>query len=719
MHGIRQWFWNLGLQRKLNLVFGVTCSVVLLVACAALFIFQDYHFRREMHRDLRATAEIIAANSVGSLTFKDQQGAAEVLAALKAKPHITWARIELSDGTEFARVGGTHPVGWRFEAVTRDGLRVEGFRMLLAQPIAGAGQRLGTLYLFADTGATHATLMGLYAVLCAVVLGVSLLLGLRLSRRLQGIISDPILQLAKTAHVVAQEKNYHVRARKVGADEVGLLTDAFNQMLSQIEADAAALRDMNLDLQCEIEERERVELARRGSDERFRSLTDSASDAIITIDSQGRTISWNKGAREIFGYHEGDIVGEAIAALLPGRHRLGLEEMMETLRAADEFGPASRVIELEGLSQGGSEVPIELSLYAWRTGPEIYFGAIVRNITERRRAAQELEELNRRLLETSRQAGMAEIATSVLHNVGNVLNSVNISASVLEDTIRGGKVGSVHKLATLLQDNAGRLGEFFQSDPRGQKVPAFLNQLANQLGGEQKTQLEELGALRKYIEHIKEIVAMQQSYARVSGVTEVLTPASLVEDALRIDSGQLELSRVEVVREFETVAQTMVDRHKVMQILVNLIRNARHAICEARTEGRRMRVRLYRAAPDQMAIAIVDNGVGIAPENVLRVFQHGYTTKRDGHGFGLHSGANAAKELGGSLTAQSEGPGQGATFTLVLPWKSVENPAHAGSATAFTARNAAASSPAASPAGTPTTPTTPTTHPTSPPAAAA
>lgn len=161
---------------------------------------------------------------------------------------------------------------------------------------------------------------------------------------------------------------------------------------------------------------------------------------------------------------------------------------------------------------------------------------------------------------------------------------------------------------------------------------------------------------------------MQQNYAKVSGAYENLDPAELVEDALRLNVAAFERHHIELVREFEeNNPKVCVDRHKFLQILINLLRNAKHAMEDVSERERRMVIRVGMASPDRVKIVVSDNGIGIPPENLTKIFNHGFTTKKDGHGFGLHSGANAAKEMGGSLTAHSEGPGQGAEFSLELP----------------------------------------------------
>jgi len=288
-------------------------------------------------------------------------------------------------------------------------------------------------------------------------------------------------------------------------------------------------------------------------------------------------------------------------------------------------------------------------------------------VESRKRSQQELESMQQRLMETSRQAGMAEVATGVLHNVGNVLNSVNVSATVLQDRLLKSKLSSLVNTADLLHAHADGLLTFLSEDPRGKRVPGFIVKLASYLTAEQEETLKELSVLAKNIEHIKEIVIMQQSYAKMSGVAEILSPTQLVEDALRMNEAALARHNVKVVREYAEVPPVSIDKHKALQILVNLIRNAKYALDHGTVDEKLLRIRIEASGPDKVSIVIQDNGVGIPQENLVKIFQHGFTTKRDGHGFGLHSGALAAKEMGGKLSVHSEGIGRGAQFLLELP----------------------------------------------------
>lgn len=204
-------------------------------------------------------------------------------------------------------------------------------------------------------------------------------------------------------------------------------------------------------------------------------------------------------------------------------------------------------------------------------------------------------------------------------------------------------------------------------------MPAHLAQLAEHLQAEQETNVREVELLRRNVEHIKGIVAIQQNHAAFGGVKEMVNVADLVEDSLRMNESALSRHQVEVVREFEPVPILNVEKHRLLQILVNLVRNAKHACKHSERADKRLTVRVANGA-GRIRISVIDNGVGIPPENLTRIFNHGFTTRKDGHGFGLHSSALAAQEMGGSLTVHSNGAGLGATFTLELPCPTRENP---------------------------------------------
>ena len=278
------------------------------------------------------------------------------------------------------------------------------------------------------------------------------------------------------------------------------------------------------------------------------------------------------------------------------------------------------------------------------------------------------ERIQTELIGMSRKAGMAEVASGVLHNVGNVLNSVNVSVTIAGEKLRNTKLPRLDQAATLMTDNADNLPAFLQSE-QGRKLPGYLKMLAKHLAEEQKAVVSEINALHKNIDHIKDIVAMQQSLAKVSGVIEMVRATDLVNDALQINITAISNRNVALIKDYKTDKEIFVEKHKVLQILINLIRNAKHACLDSGRLDRRIVVTVEECDMDVIQISVRDNGVGIPPENLTRIFSHGFTTRQNGHGFGLHSAALAARELGGSLSVHSDGEGKGAIFILRLPVK--------------------------------------------------
>ena len=291
-----------------------------------------------------------------------------------------------------------------------------------------------------------------------------------------------------------------------------------------------------------------------------------------------------------------------------------------------------------------------------------------KDITRRKETEAQLAQLQRRLNEASHAAGMAEIATNVLHNVGNVLNSVNVSASLLASRAHSPKATGVKRLVDLLEGQGNNLSAFLAAGNKAAQVLDYLKETLGEMETEQIEAQQELVSLQNNIDHIKEIVAMQQTYAKSSALVETVAVAELVEDSLRLNEGAFGRHGVSVNRMLEDVPPIATQRHKVMQILVNLLRNAKYACDEPGVESKVVTVRVEKRELG-VRISVHDTGIGIAAETMGQLFAHGFTTRALGHGFGLHSAALAARELGGTLTAHSEGLGLGATFTLELPFE--------------------------------------------------
>ncbi|MDA1230126.1 MAG: ATP-binding protein [Planctomycetota bacterium] len=368
-------------------------------------------------------------------------------------------------------------------------------------------------------------------------------------------------------------------------------------------------------------------------------LRRSITQPIYELLHSARRVAVEKDYRKVIPQTSGDELGELTAAY---------NELLATVqRSHDELGCTNNELEHRVSERTGE---LQRAIAGLNT-----------EICER-------ESLQQELVTASRQAGMAEVATGVLHNVGNVLNSVNVSANLVMERQQKSSLSMLNRATDVIREHATDLGSFVTEDRRGQQFPVLLAEMTAALNREAAEQQCELKAIIDNIEHIKEIVTTQQSFARVRGVIEKLSIADLIEDAIRINDSGLRNQGVVIEREVETATEVLTDKHKVLQILVNLVGNAKHALekVDASVATRTLSTRVWQNN-DDVQIDVRDNGVGISAENLVRVFSHGFTTKQDGHGFGLHSSALAAKELGGSLSVASDGVGQGAVFSLRIP----------------------------------------------------
>jgi PAS domain S-box-containing protein len=405
----------------------------------------------------------------------------------------------------------------------------------------------------------------------------------------------------------------------------------------------------------------------RVSERQMSSLIESTGDMVLSVDAKGHLLVINQPAiqsfQERFG-KEGIRRGDSFFNLLPPhRQQVWRNRLDQVLH-----GQRLEIEDVVPASTGTKVLSTSLHPIIGDNGQPVGATLFTRDITARREAEAKLTQLHRSMIDVSRQAGMAEMAAGVLHNVGNTLNSVNISAALLGERLRTSRVVRLARATRLMREHAGDLAAFLTSDTRGRRLPPYLFALSDELLQEQQGSLKDLELLIESIDHVKSIVSMQQATARMAGLEERLQVPQLIDDALRLIGDSFERLSIQVRREYEEVQDVVLDRHKLLQILVNLLSNARHALRDSGREDKVLTIRVRQEAEAKgLRVDISDNGVGIPPENLTRIFSQGFTTKKSGHGFGLHISALAAKELGGTLTCQSGGLGQGATFSLELP----------------------------------------------------
>lgn len=437
--------------------------------------------------------------------------------------------------------------------------------------------------------------------------------------------------------------------------------DQHQLLLDELEK---RVRERTSHLEAETAERERTAQALHQNEQRHRDLLASLPIGVFETTRSGRVKFANPYLLGLVGlpaHFDPTIISLADGRIFPTTDRERFWHRLENEREVRGFAASLRHFD-------GStfDVVINARLKSAPPGEELMAEGTVEDVTVRKRAERELDVLHGQLMLASRQAGMAEVATGVLHNVGNVLTSVNLIVHDVKDRLKSTRLTHLRRVVEALRREQPRLADYLANDPAGQKVPDFLAQLDEHLATENQQLLADVEGLVQHFEHIREIIVTQQGSAQLFGVIETMAPAQLFEDALRLNAESFDRHGIHLERIFEPTPLVKADRHKVLQILVNLLKNAKDALQAKKPGERQLRVRVS-GTGEHVAFSVEDNGPGIAPENLTRIFQHGFTTKPSGHGYGLHTSVLAAREMNGDLVAISAGPGHGATFTLTLP----------------------------------------------------
>ncbi|MCG8651573.1 MAG: ATP-binding protein [Pirellulales bacterium] len=556
-------FGDLSIRYKLAALTAVTTTLALGVCCV-VFVSNDIRLMRRSKVDqLTAIADVIAHNSTAALSFRQQESAISLLESLSERRTIVSAWMLDDRGevfAEYSRKPGDTPPLWEDDS---NHLYQQDGSLYVRTAIVEDGETLGLIVVH-DSLEDLSENIGDAFKITIVVLAICSAIGLSVSLPLNRFFSKPILDLASTAQQVSLGSKRSVRARHHAGDEIGVLYNEFNAMLSRIEERDEVIRKTHQELQ-------------------------QANDR--------------------------------------------LEERVQT---------RTQMLELANEK-------------------------LTREMEQSEKATMALREAQAELIEASRKAGMADVANSVLHNVGNVLNSLNVSAAVITERVREMRIAKLQQCVTMILHHDGDLNEFLTSDAKGRIIPQYLPNLVDHITGDQQQVLGELELLTKNVEHIKDIVRAQQSHAGTFGVIERCKPAELMEDALKFSVDSIRRHGIELRRDYAAIEEVQVEKARLLQILVNLIKNAKESVLSESGLERKITLSVCVCGDDRIRYAVSDTGAGIDASQLTSIFSYGFTTKSNGHGFGLHASANFAKQMGGELTAASEGPGRGATFAIELP----------------------------------------------------
>ena len=501
------------------------------------------------------------------------------------------------------------------------------------------------------------------------ILVVGFLLGSLLALRISGGIVRPIHRLMEAAKQVASG-DLNAEIMVTSRDEIGQLSGSFNEMVNGLRSAAIKeqsildeLQELNQELESRVADRTK-DLEQ--SEIKIRAVLDNIGEGILVLDNDGRVESINTAGQKIFNIKEHEAVGIHSNMLIKFDETHGAGDAAEKSLLTNSGDQQSE--EHVGHRPDGSTFPIEYVVTSMNIGDEIRYVCILRDITQRKETEASLADAQGQLVDAAHKSGMADMATGVLHNIGNILNSVNLSGEEIQRISAASKISGLVKANDLLQSQEN-MNDFLANDSRGQKLPAYFIKMGKVLNDEVNDINKESKALIQKTTMMREVISTQQSYAKSGLHIEQLNLPELVEDALKIQETSLKKWGVRLDKNYADTPDCMGQKSKLLQVITNLIKNAKEAMDDNDQFNRPKELHIETGITNDAALylTIRDNGCGISEEMLTKVFNHGFTTKETGHGFGLHTCANAMTEMKGTLKVGSEGTQKGATFTLTIP----------------------------------------------------
>jgi len=500
------------------------------------------------------------------------------------------------------------------------------------------------------------------------------------TERQASTITQPLGILTSAADTIATG-NYNIEVAVYSGDEIEDLASSFNQMARdlstsyqnlrlknvQLEEARNELEDLNKHLEEKVEERT-AQL--RDSESKFRALFEESADAILLSDGAS-FIDCNPAMLKMFGCRTKkeflELKPEQISPQRQPDGALSFKKLEAVYQVSR--GGASQQFEWVNQRLDGAEFHTEIVVTSFPLNGRQVLHQVFRDITERKKIEETLRQTQLKLVETAHSAGMAEIATGVLHNIGNILNSVNISTEEIAMILKQSKVRGFLKANDMMRANLEDLPRFFNQHPKGKLIPGYYLSLGEAINDEHKLMSEEIDSLAKKVAMMRDVISTQQSYAKASLYVEDVVITDLIEDAVKLQIAALNKQGVKIKRRYYDRLTGTVPKVKLVHVLTNLIKNSKEAMArnEEFNKTQELILEIRQADMNNAEIKVIDNGCGIKPKNLDKIFNHGFTTKVNGHGFGLHTCANFMTEMGGALIADSEGEGKGSVFTVRFP----------------------------------------------------
>lgn len=479
------------------------------------------------------------------------------------------------------------------------------------------------------------------------------------------------MEMQETNHVIDPEiLSFYVAVIMLLIMGISLILSSYKQTIIALQNkknEDLILKEA--ELSCANVELKELAMCLSDREERTRAILITAADGIISVDKDGIIKTSNPAAENLFGYEKEELMELSIQSIMKeGGLNLPLRELSlnEILYDPKPFR------ELVGITKKGTRFLFELTRSRLNLTEGIFFTLVIRDITERKQSEEKLAELNKQLISIARRAGMAEVATSVLHNVGNVLNSINVSVTLIQEKLKKTEMARFAAIANFIKENKKGETFFGLENVKANECFNYILLLAKTWEKEHSDFVEEQSSLIKKVQHVKHIVRMQQSMAVNFSIKEEVKLGNVLSDALLMNNLSENHPGFEIQLNYNEVPPFFVDRAKLLQILINLIQNAKESVIEANIENKELIINGKFIEGNTIEIQVIDNGVGITPSDFVRIFTFGYTTKKKGHGFGLHSSSVAARELGGSLTVKIREDKRGAIFILKFPYQTNE-----------------------------------------------
>lgn len=598
------------IQQKLINVIMIISSAVILLTCIAFFTYEIFTFRETTLRELKTLGQIISANSTAALAFDDPKAANEILTALKAETHIEAACLYDKSDSLFSTYPPDLPQSSFPARPEAPGYRFEESHVVGFQPVVQADLALGTLYIRSNMKPLYERFQ-LYAVIAVMIVLGAFIIAYVLSKGLQQTISKPILALAETAKVISRQQDYSVRAKKISDDEVGLLTDAFNQMLTRIEKQTIDLSE---------------------SEERMRSILDSAMTAVVVMNVDGKIIDWNSRAEKMFGWQRHEALNQGLAdTIIPPNLRDAHLKGMRYYLATGHAPVFNKLVEMMALRRDGTEFPVELSISPLKTSDTLTFCGFITDITERKQAEEKIKLFNQQLEQ------MVHERTEELEAVNKELESFSYSVS--------------HDLRAPLR-----------------AIHGYMNIFSEEYSGKFDTEAQRLTSIimnntQKMGRLIDDLLAFSQLGRREL----IKTPTSMTQMVLNVCEEQ---KRLEEGRTIEFIIQelpnALVDTVTMRQVWINLISNA---VKYTKNRTRTVIEIGSDEGDDEQVYHVKDNGAGfdmLYYDKLFGVFQRLHSQKEfEGTGVGLAIVQRIVSRHGGKVWAKGK-PDEGATFYFSL-----------------------------------------------------